>query len=81
MRPKNEKPNYNEYVALAISEQCRGFVVKSGTNQVSGSKRLRRCQFLIPKRRTENILIEMIDNIYARPITRRKRKRKRKKIV
>jgi hypothetical protein len=66
----------------AISEQLRGFVITDGIKD--GGKGYTKDQLFIPKRRTETILVEMVDKLrnwkdedQNKTAVRRKRRRRR----
>ena len=71
-------------VEKAINEQARGFVPLDGLENGKRGKRLTKQQIFQPRRKTEDILIEMVDNLRTRkepdqikPKKAKKRRRRR----
>ena len=71
-------------IEKAINEQARGFVPEDGLEKGTKGKRLTKQQIFQPRRRTEDILVEMVDNLRTRkepdqikPKKAKKRRRRR----
>ena len=71
-------------VEKAINEQARGFVPEDGLEKGTKGKRLTKQQICRPRRSTETIMVEMIDNLrkwketdQVKPKKSRRRNRRR----
>lgn len=71
-------------VEKAINEQARGFVPVDGLENGIKGKRLTKQQIFHPRRRTEDIMVEMVDKLRTwkepdKPKPKKTRKRRRRR--